>query len=79
MNIPDDKLRFAYYYILKHSCGYLEALKVIHPDIPDYFHSINYISTGIDAIGRERYKTTEEGYEHARVSYIAMSAKLYMN
>lgn len=75
MNISDDKLRFAYYYILKHSYGYLEELRVIHPDIPDYFHSINYISTGIDAIGRERYKITEEGAQHARVSYIAISAK----
>ena len=76
MNISDDKLRFAYYYILKHSCGYLEELKVIHQDVPNYFNSLGYISIGIDAIGRERYKTTEEGYEHARVSYIAMSARL---
>lgn len=50
MNIPDDKLRFAYYYILKHSCGYLEALNVIHPKIPKYFNSIGYISTGIDTL-----------------------------
>ena len=75
MNIPEDKLRFAYYYILKHRCGYIESLRVIHPEIPDYFHSIGYISTGVDALGRERYKTTEEGTQHAKTSYIAMCAR----
>ena len=73
--IPEDKLRFGLYFILKHTTGYVEALKVIHQSLPEYLKSIGYISCGVDALARTRYRTTSEGWEHARVSYIAMSAR----
>lgn len=73
--IPEDKLRFGLYYILKHTTGYVEALKVIHESLPKYFRQIGYIAYGVDAVARTRYRTTQEGREHARVSYIAMSAR----
>ena len=73
--IPEDKLRFGLYYILEHTTGYVEALKVIHKQLPNYFRQIGYIAYGVDALARTRYRTTKEGMEHARVSYIAMSAR----
>lgn len=70
--IPDEKLRFGLYYILKHTTGYVDALKEIHSDLPDYFKRIGYIAFGVDSLAHVRYRTTEEGIEHARVYYIAM-------
>ena len=73
--IPEDKLRFGFYYILKHTTGYVDALKMIHESLPKYFRQIGYIAYGVDALARRRYRTTQEGMEHARVNYIAMSAR----
>ena len=75
MSIPEDKLRFCFYYILKYPNGYKEALDCIHKDIYDYLLKIGYIKSGVDALGRSRYGLTDEGREHTRVSYIAMSAR----
>ena len=74
--IPEDKLRFGLYYILKHTTGYVEALKAIDESLPGYFRQIGYIAYGVDALAHTRYKTTQEGWEHARVSYIAMSVPI---
>ncbi len=73
--IPEEKLRFGLYYILKHTTGYVDALKQIHGSLPKYFRQIGYIAYGVDAMAQTRYRTTQEGWEHARVSYIAMSAR----
>jgi hypothetical protein len=73
--IPEKDLRFGLYYILKHTTGYVDALKMIHKSLPDYFRQIGYIAYGVDALARVRYRTTQEGKEHARMSYIAMSAR----
>lgn len=73
--IPEDKLRFGLYYILKHTTGYVEALKTIHSLLPDYFRRIGYIAYGVDALAHSRYRTTQEGKEHARMTYVAMSAR----
>lgn len=70
--IPEDKLRFGLFYIQKHTTGYVDALKKIHINLPDYFKRIGYIAYGVDAVAHVRYRTTREGMEHARVSYVAM-------
>lgn len=74
--IPEDSLRFGLFYILKHKTGYVQALKDIDESLPKYFRQIGYIAYGVDALARTRYRTTQEGWEHARVSYIAMVARL---
>lgn len=70
--IPESKLRFGLYYIVKEPYGYVEVLEAIHNDLPVYLKESGYISYGLAANGDLRYRTTDEGIERASTIYTAM-------
>ncbi|MBP5455333.1 MAG: hypothetical protein J6Y37_02435 [Paludibacteraceae bacterium] len=74
-SIPEDKVRFTFWWILKHPEGYKDALDTIHPQSYDYLISAGHIKSGVDAVGHTRYSLTNEGRLHVSTSYIAMTAK----
>ena len=71
-NIPNEELRFALYYILKHKTGYTDALNMINESMSEYLSEAGFISLGVDAAAHGRYHTTQKGAQDAEVLYIAM-------
>lgn len=71
-SIPNEELRFALYYILKHKIGYTDALNMINENMAEYLNKSGFISLGVDAAAHGRYQITQKGVQDAEVLYIAM-------
>lgn len=77
MAIDDVTLRKGYWYILRHSKGYLAELDKIDPNIADYFAGAGIIAFGINSEAELRYKVTPDGERIAKVDYTSLTLKLF--
>ena len=77
MAIDDVTLRKGYWYILRHSKGYLAELDKIDPNIADYFAGAGIIAFGINSEAELRYKVTPDGERIASVDYTSLTLKLF--
>ena len=76
INIPDEKLREGYWYVLQNPTGYLSDLEKIHPDLSDHFIQTNIIGEGMNSIGEPRYHLTDFGREAADIYERTITANL---
>ena len=76
INIPDEKLREGYWYVLQNPTGYLSDLEKIHPDLGDHFIQTNIIGEGMNSIGETRYHLTDFGKESIGIYYDTLTSNL---
>lgn len=76
MNIPNEKLREAYWYLMKHPTGYQKSLDDIHPDLVEYLLRNGFIGEGINSAAEFRYHLTDFGEENVEMYYKTLTANL---
>ena len=76
IQIPNDKLREAYWYLMHNKYGYQEDLDKIHPMMSLYLIEECTIDEGMNSRAQLRYHVTELGEDIARVQYYSITKKL---
>lgn len=76
IQIPEDKLREAYWYLMHNKYGYQEDLDKIHPMMSMYLIEEGTIGEGINSKAQLRYHVTELGEDIAQIQYIAITKRL---
>lgn len=76
IQIPEDKLREAYWYLLHNKYGYQEDLDKIHPMMSLYLIEEGTIGEGINSKAQLRYHVTELGEDIAQIQYIAITKRM---
>ena len=76
IQIPEDKLREAYWYLMHNKYGYQEDLDKIHPMMSLYLIEEGTIGEGMNSRAQLRYHVTELGEKIARVQYYSITRKL---
>lgn len=77
INIPEEKLREGYWYVLKNRTGYQEDLDKIHPMMSLYLMDEGVIGEGINSRAELRYHLTELGEDIAELNYITITCRLF--
>ena len=77
INIPEEKLREGYWYVLKNRTGYQEDLDKIHPMMSLYLIDEGVIGEGINSRAELRYHLTELGEDIAELNYITITRRLF--
>lgn len=73
IQIPEDKLREAYWYLMHNKYGYQEDLDKIHPMMSRYLIQEGTIGEGMNSRAQLRYHVTELGKRIARVQYYSIT------
>ena len=76
IQIPEDKLREAYWYLMHNKYGYQEDLDKIHPMMSLYLIEEGTIGEGMNSRAQLRYHVTENDEKIARVQYYSITRKL---
>ena len=76
MNLPDEKLREGYWYVLQNPCDFLSKLDAIHPELAENFAKVGIIAYGMNSHAGLRYKLTDDGRELAEIAYNTITANL---
>lgn len=77
IQIPEDKLREAYWYLMHNKYGYQEDLDKIHPMMSLYLIEEGTIGEGINSRAELRYHVTELGEDIARIQYTAITIRMF--
>ena len=76
MNIPDETLREAYWYLINNPKGYQECLEKIHPDLVEYLIQNNIIGEGMNSHAQLRYHLTDFGRVNVEMYYRTITSNL---
>ena len=76
MNITDEELRQAYWYLMHNPKGYQSALMKIHPEMVEHLIKTNIIGEGMNSHGELRYHLTEYGREFVEMLYRTITSNL---
>ena len=76
INITEEKLREAYWYLMHNKYGYQEDLDKIHPMMSRYLIEEGTIGEGINSRAQLRYHVTELGEDIAQIQYIAITKRM---
>lgn len=76
IDIPNEKLREGYWYVLQNHTGYQEDLDKIHPMMSLYLIDEGVIGEGMNSRAQFRYHLTELGKGIAELNYITITRKL---
>lgn len=76
IEIPEDKLREAYWYVLKNKTGFQDELDKIHPMMSLYLIEEGVIGEGMNSIAQLRYHLTELGEMIAKAYYFDLTQKM---
>lgn len=76
IEIPKDKLREAYWYLMHNKYGYQEDLDKIHPMMSLYLIKEGTIGEGINSKAQLRYHVTKLGEDISQIQYIELTRKL---
>ena len=76
MNIPDETLREAYWYLINNPKGYQEYLEKIHPDLVEYLIQNNIIGEGMNSHAQLRYHLTDFGRVNVEMYYRTITSNL---
>lgn len=77
IDIPQEKLREGYWYVLRNHTGYQEDLDEIHPMMSLYLIDEGVIGEGINSKAQLRYHLTELGEDIAQLNYTSITMKLF--
>lgn len=77
IDIPQEKLREGYWYVLRNHTGYQEDLDKIHPMMSLYLIEEGVIGEGINSKAQLRYHLTELGEDIAQCNYTSITMKLF--
>lgn len=76
IQIPEYKLREAYWYLIHNKYGYQEDLDKIHPMMSMYLIEEGTIGEGMNSRAQLRYHVTELGEKIAEIQYIAITRRM---
>lgn len=76
INIPKEKLREAYWYLIHNPTGFQEGLNSIHPEMAEYLIQQGIIGEGMNSHAQMRYHLTDFGKENVEVYYNTITANL---
>lgn len=75
IQIPEDKLREAYWYLMHNKYGYQEDLNKFHPMMSLYLIEEGTIGEGINSRAQLRYHVTKLGEDIAKIQYRAINLR----
>ena len=76
IQIPEDKLREAYWYLMHNKYGYQDDLDKIHPMMSLYLIEEGVIGEGMNSRAEFRYHVTELGEKIARMQYYTITKRM---